>query len=73
LQAQAEIEELIEELRAAAQRLGEVGIDRQEAIELVSNCAAIAGRLLSALEERTAEPAPTTQPPLAGPRQEPLL
>jgi len=40
---------------------------------LVSNCAAIAGRLLSALEERTAEPAPTTQPPLAGPRQEPLL
>jgi hypothetical protein len=68
-----EIEELIGQLEAAAQRLGEPEIGPGEAAQLVADCASIAGRLATAFEELVPETPPPAQPPLAGPTQEPLL
>jgi exonuclease VII small subunit len=71
-----EIEELVERLEVAAERLRSNELSAEEAAHLVEECAELAGQASAELERRArgVQEAPAEdQEPLTGPRQDSLL
>lgn len=72
----AEIEDLVERLEIAAERLRSDGLSAEDAARLIQECADMAGQASAELERRIGGvqgAAAEDQEPLTGPRQDPLL